>query len=116
MEDIKFVLKNLPRDKSRDAEGYLNELFTLSVAGDDLLEAVLNLVNMIKDRQKFPLALQKCNISTIHKKKSRNNFENYRRVFRLSVLRSIIDKLIYEDTHKIIDRNLTDGNVRGSWP
>ena len=113
MEDLKAVLKKLPWDKARDSDGYLNELFTLSVTGHDLLEAVLRLVNMIKDGQELPLALQKCNVSTIHNKKSWNNFENYCGVFWLSVLRSIIDMLIYEDTHKIIDRNLTDGNVGG---
>ena len=68
-------MKQLKNDKSRDAIGHANELFALSVAGKDLLEAVLNLVNMIKERQEFPTALQMCNISLIHKKDPRKTLK-----------------------------------------
>ena len=71
MEDLKYVLKNLKKNKSRDADGYANELFMLSVAGDDLLLAVLKLLNKIKEKQEFPDALEKCNITSLHKKKSK---------------------------------------------
>jgi hypothetical protein len=66
---------------------------------------------MIKDRQEYPQALQNCNITTIYQKKSRNDFKNYRGIFRISVIRSILDRLIYEDSYEAIDSNLTDGNV-----
>ena len=68
MEDLKTVLKELGRNKSRDADGYANEMFMLSVAGDDLQLAVLKLLNMIKEKQQFPEALTKCNITSLHKK------------------------------------------------
>ena len=83
------------------------------MAGQDLLEAVLRLLNLIKEKQRFPEALQKCNITTIHKKKARNNFEIYRGIFRISVIRSILDRLIYEDAYEIVDNNLTHGNAGG---
>ena len=111
MSDLKEVLKHLGRDKSRDASGYANEIFMLSVAGDDLQLAVLKLLNIIKDKQQFPQALTKCNITSLHKKKARNNFDNYRGVFRITVLRSIIDRLIYNDMYEVIDGHLTDANV-----
>ena len=38
-------------------------------------------------------------------------FNNYRGVFRLTVLRSILDRLIYNDLYPVIDSNLTDANV-----
>ena len=47
MEDLKEALKGLAKDKSRDADGYANELFALEVAGDDLLLAVFKLLNCI---------------------------------------------------------------------
>ena len=78
IEDLKSVIKKLPPNKARDSDGYANELFTISVAGDDLLEALLKLLNMIKDRQEYPKALSNCNITTIYKKKARNDFKNYR--------------------------------------
>jgi hypothetical protein len=83
----------------------------LEVAGEDLKLAVLKLVNIIKDRQQFPEALRNCNITPIHKKKSRKDLKNYRGIFRVSVLRSILDRLLYIDCYEIIDSNLTDGNV-----
>ena len=83
------------------------------MAGDDLLEAVLILLNKIKDKQQFPKALQKCNITPLYKKKARNNYENYRGIFRISVLRSILERLVYEDSYQVVDSNLTDGNVGG---
>ena len=41
--------------------GYPNELFAISIAGDDLQEALLRLLKMIKDGQENPEALSNCN-------------------------------------------------------
>ena len=111
MEDLLQVLEKLGKDKSRDANGYLNELFKKDAAGSDLLKAVLLLMNLIKGRQKYPKAMKLCNITSLHKKKSKNDFQNYRGIFRVSVLRSILDTLIYNSAYETIDSNLTDGNV-----
>ena len=69
MEDLKFALKGLAKDKSRDADGYANELFAITVAGDDLMLAVLKLLNCIKDRQQLSKSFEKCNITPLHKSK-----------------------------------------------
>ena len=111
IEDLQKVLKQLKKDKSRDAYGYANELFTLSVAGDDLQRAVLMLLNKVKAKQQFPKAFEQCNITSLHKKGSKKDLENYRGVFRVTVLRSILDRLIYNDAYETINENLTDGNV-----
>ena len=56
--------------------------------------------------------MELCNISSIHKKKgSLNQFGSYRGVFRVQVLRNILEKLIYNDEYKRVDANLTDCNV-----
>ena len=53
-----------------------------------------------------------CNISSIWKCKGpRNNFESYRGIFRVTIFRSILDKLIYNDEYYKLDKNLTDANV-----
>ena len=44
-------------------------------------------------------------------KGSHKDFNNYRGVFRVTVLRSVLDRLIYNDCYTVIDDNLTDGNV-----
>ena len=55
--------------------------------------------------------MEKCNITAIHKKKSKKDFQNYRGVFRVQILRSILDRLTYNDCYYTIDNYLTDGNV-----
>ena len=93
--DLKEALKQLDKEKSRDPEGFANEIFKDDVAGTDLLKAVLKLMNLMKEKQVFPKVLEKCNITTIHKKKSKSDFQNYRGVFRVTILRSILDRLMY---------------------
>ena len=41
----------------------------------------------------------------------KNKFESYRVVFRVSVFRNILDRLIYNDEYDNIDSKLTDSNV-----
>ena len=112
MDDIDEAVKHLDNDKSRDANGWANELFKEGVAGTDLKLAVLKLMNLIKETQTFPEALQLCNITSIYKHKgSHKDMNNYRGVFRVSVLRSILDRLIYNDSYHTLDENITDQNV-----
>ena len=65
IEDLKTVLKQLDKDKSRDPEGHANEIFKEGVAGEDLLEATLKIMNMMKNQLKYPKILEKCNITPI---------------------------------------------------
>ena len=74
--------------------------------------AILKLMNRIKDDQIYPKCLELCNISSIWKKKgSRNSFDSYQGIFRVTIFRSILEKLIYNDEYRNIDKNLTDANV-----
>ena len=69
-------------------------------------------MNRIKLEQVYPKVLEVCDITPIFKRRgNRNDFSNYRGIFRVSVLRSILDRLIYNDEYYNIDRNLTDCNV-----
>ena len=69
-------------------------------------------MNRIKREQVFPKCLELCNITSIWKMKGpRNEFSSYRGIFRVSIFRSILDKLIYNDEYSNIDKNLTDSNV-----
>ena len=108
MEDLKLALKQLHKDRSADPDGFINELFKEAVAGDDLLLAILKLMNKIKTTQKYPKNFKKCNITSLHKKKSRKDFNNYRGVFRVQTLRSILDRMTYNDSCYSIDSNISD--------
>ena len=112
IDDLEVVLNNLKNNKSRDPNGLANELFKKDAAGKDLKLAVLMLMNRIKDEQIYPKCLEDCNISSIWKLKGpRNKFSSYRGIFRVSVFRAILDRLIYNDEYYNIDSNLTDSNV-----
>ena len=109
MSDLDDALKHLDNEKSRDSDGFANELF--KVAGGDLRLAVLNLMNMMKERQTYPKNLERVNVTAIHKKKSKRDLCNYRGVFRVQILRSILDRLTYNDLYYTIDNHLSDGNT-----
>ena len=112
MDQLDIVLKSLKINTSRDPMGFANELFKPGVAGDDLKKAILMLMNRIKKDQCYPDPLEVYNITSIWKLRgSRNDFDNYRGIFRVPVFRCILDSLIYNDEYPTVDNNLTDSNV-----
>ena len=111
-KSVQTVIKQLKKNKSRDPYGYSNEL--IQEGGNDLLKAITNLLNNIKNQQKFPTCLNFCNISSLFKNKgSKKDLNNHRGVFRVTVFRNILDKLIFNDEYQTIDKHLTDSNVGG---
>jgi hypothetical protein len=110
--DLVKVLKELKNKKSRDPNSYINEIFNPEVAGDDLIEAILILMNRIKEEGVYPKALEMCNITSLYKMKGpRNEFGSYRGIFRVQAFRNILERLMYNDEYPTIDSNLTDCNV-----
>ena len=86
LEDLEKVIKDLDVNKSRDAIGHGNKI--LKCAGSDLKMAILKLMSHMKNMHVFPEALEPCNITSLYKHKGKhNNFNNYRGVFRVTVLR-----------------------------
>ena len=73
--------------------------------------AILILMNKIKNQLVFPEELQIFNITSLYKKGKRNIFDNYRGIFQGTVLRNILDRLLYNDVYPVVDKNLTDSNV-----
>ena len=58
--------------------------------------------------------MKSCNITSIWKRKGpKNDFESYRGIFRITVLRNILDRLMYNDEYPKIDKYLSDCNVGG---
>ena len=52
------------------------------------------------------------NITSLYKNKgSRQDLDNDRGIFTVTCLRSMVDKLIYNDYYDIIDSNMSDSNV-----
>ena len=81
MSDIEEVIKYHKKDKCRDPIDHINELFNLKLAGRDMKDAILILMNRIKDELFYPEVLERCNITSIYKKGKTNMFDNYTGVF-----------------------------------
>ena len=48
MADLEKVLKNLKKDKARDPNGWINDIFKEGVAGKDLKVSMLRFVNKMR--------------------------------------------------------------------
>ena len=67
---------------------------------------------MVKNTQKYPTILQFSNITSFYKSKGdRADLENDRGVFIVVKLRSILDKLVYNDKYSIIDKSMSCSNI-----
>ena len=112
MQDLDKVLKKLKTNKTRDPHGLINEIFKPGVVGCDLKVAILDLFNGVKSDFFLPNFLQFANITTIYKKKGfRQDLNNDRGIFVVSILRMILDSLIYEEKYPEVDKNMSDSNI-----
>ena len=113
-EDLWKVQKSLKLRKSADPVGLINELFKPGVAGCDLIKSLVLLSNKAKDECEIPDFVQLSNITSIYKHRgSKSDLDNDRGVFNVSAVRSIIDKLVYNDYYDLVDGNMSDSNVGG---
>ncbi len=101
MDNLKKAIGKLKRNKCKDPHGHINELYMyLGISG---LHSLLLLLNRIKDELLVPLDLKLSNVSTIYKGKgSRKDVINLRGIFKLPIVRNILDKLVHiEDQDQI---------------
>ena len=108
MKHLESALADLKKNKSRDHEGYINEIFKSDVIGANLKDSLLLLSNKLKKEKMIPLFMRFSNITTVPKKGSRIELKNERGIFRVSVLRFILMRLIYNSKYPEIDKNMSD--------
>ena len=83
MEQLDQVLKALKKNKSRDPNGWINELFKEGVAGYNLKLSLLHICNKIKEENHIPDFLRMADISTIYKGKGSKKDLKMREAFLL---------------------------------
>ena len=89
--DIEKVTKTLKNKQTRDPNGMINELVKPNIMGKDLKNAILNLMNGIKEHFYFPDYFQLANISSIFKSKgSRFSIESERGIFILPLVKNYL--------------------------
>ena len=110
--ELEKALRYLKNSKSRDPSGWVNELFKDGVAGKNLKLSLLHIVNKIKEENYIPDFVRLADISTIYKGKgSKKDLINERGIFVVSIIRSILMRLIYEDYYSIIDKSMSDSQI-----
>ena len=114
LEDLEFILKHLKDGKSRDPNGWCNEIFSNKVAGKQLKLSMLKLFNKIKQEYYIPEFIRHADVATIYKGKGEKcELENDRGIFLVTIFRSILMRLIYMDKYSIIDSCMSDSQVGG---
>ena len=108
MSDLDLALSNLKLNKSRDPEGYLNEIFKQGVIGDNLKTSLLIMMNRLKRQKLIPKVMNYVNVTTVPKKGSRLLLTNERGIFRVSIIRAILMRLIYNTKYNKIDQKMSD--------
>ena len=111
MAKLDAALKDLKNNKTRDNDGLINEIFKNEVIGNNLKESLLMMFNKMKKERLVPNFMNIANVTTIPKKGSKLLLNNERGIFRLSVIRNILMRLIYNDNYDIIDSNMSDSQM-----
>ena len=112
MVHLETVLKALKKEKSRDPNGWINELFMEGVSGNNLKTSLLHIFNKIKENNEIPNFIRMADISTIYKGKgSKSELVNERGIFVVSILRNILMRLIYLDYYPILEKSMSDSQV-----
>ena len=100
MDDLEKALKTLKKDKARDPNGWCNELFKDGVAGQNLKISLLAYFNRMKAENEISEFVRLADISTIYKGKGKKcELINDRGIFVVTILRSILMRLIYLDNY-----------------
>ena len=114
MEDLNRALKSLKKDKARDPNGLINELFKEGVAGKDLKLSLLDFFNRMKQECIIPDFVRMADVATIYKGRGeKSDLQNDRGIFLVTVYRSILMRLIYLDKYELLDNSMSDSQVGG---
>ena len=114
MNQILETCSKLSNNKARDRHDMIYELFKPKYAGYDVHNSLLSLFNLIKENMIIPEFFESMSITSFHKSKgSKNLLSNDRGIFNLPKVRSILDRIIYNENYKTIDKNLSFSNAGG---
>ena len=65
MENLETALNNLKRNKSRDSDGFINEIFKLDVIGLNFKKSLLVMFKELKKKNLIPTLMNFANITTV---------------------------------------------------
>ena len=115
LDQLQRAISKLKNKKCRDPHGHINEIY--KSLGKNGLLSLLHLLNRIKQELLIPDCLRISNVSTLYKGKgSKQDVVNLRGIFKLPIVRNILDKLINYDDQEVLNDNMGQfqvGNQQG---
>ena len=94
------VIKTLKKNKSSDSDGLVYELFRPEIIGSDLFTSLLMFCNNVKSQLAISEFITFTDITSIYKLKGeKSELDNDRGIFGVSKIRSILEKLVYQDKY-----------------
>ena len=105
VKQLHAAINKLKNNKCKDPHGHINELY--KYMGSDGILSLLDMMNLIKEELLIPEQLNLSNVSTIYKGKgSKQNVVNLRGIFKLPIVRNILDRLVIFDEQELIGRSM----------
>ena len=105
IKQLRGAINKLKNNKCKDPHGHINELY--KHMGMNGIVSLLDMLNCIKETLLIPSHLNLSNVSTIYKGKgSKQNVVNLRGIFKLPIVRNILDRLICFDEYKHVGENM----------
>ena len=110
MDNLDTALKKLKNNKCKDPHGHVNELYKfLGIGGK---QSLLHLLNWIKQEIIIPEELRLSNVSALYKGKGlKRNVMNLHGIFKLPILRNLLDEIIHLEDQETINGNMTQYQV-----
>ena len=99
------------KKKARDPEGLCAELFQNEVIGESLKISLLIMLNEIKEEGAVPYFMNVTSVTTIPKLGSKYLLTNERGIFKVSILRTILLRLLYNRKYSMVNSNMSDSNI-----
>ena len=111
MDELEKSMSALNKGKARYPHGLCEEIFQIQVLGTNLKESLLLLLNKIKEEGVISSFMRESMVTTIPKSGSKFQLKNERGIFQLSIIRSILLRLIYEIKYETINARMSESNI-----
>ena len=111
LTELEKALNDLNQGRARDPEGLCAELFQNKVIGESLKESLLIMLNEIKQEGIVPYFMNVTSVTTIPKAGSKFMLTNERGIFKVSILRTILLRLLYNRNYMMVNNNMSDSNI-----
>ena len=107
MEELNKALISLKLGKTRDPQSWVCELFKDGIIGTDLRMSLPMMFNKVKDENHLPECFRTAQVTMIHKKKCKQELNNWRGIF----VSSILGTILHERIDQQVATSMTDSQI-----